>query len=50
MERIVCAQTVLFEDDLKALKQRTGETATKDAILKAILHYLECDRVQEGDR
>ncbi|MHC1624987.1 MAG: DUF5371 family protein [Methermicoccaceae archaeon] len=42
MVKIVHAQTVLAEDDLIALKEKTGEKHTKDAIAKAIEHYLHC--------
>jgi len=42
MSRLVHAQTILENDQLNELKERTGETATKDAISKAIDHYLEC--------
>jgi len=42
MSRIVHAQTILEEDTLLELKERTREHTTKDAISKAIDHYLEC--------
>ncbi len=37
----VYAQTVIREDKLKELKRRTGMN-TKDALLKAVEHYLSC--------
>jgi len=40
--RIVHAQTVLPEDILKQLKKKTGESAPKDALAKAVEHYLTC--------
>ncbi len=46
MVRIVHAQTVLLEDELEALKQKTNEETTKDA-LAAIHHYLECAYTHE---
>ena len=39
---LVHAQTILTQDQLNELKERTGESATKDAISKAIDHYFEC--------
>ncbi|MEM0021985.1 MAG: DUF5371 family protein [Archaeoglobaceae archaeon] len=42
MTKIVHAQTVLPENVLEELKKKTGETATKDAIAKAVEHYLIC--------
>ncbi len=43
MEKIMHAQTVLSEEDIEALKKKTGEPSTKDALAKAVEHYLECD-------
>ncbi|NHW23319.1 MAG: DUF5371 domain-containing protein [Archaeoglobales archaeon] len=47
MAKIVHAQTVLPEEVLEELKKKTGETATKDAIAKAVEHYLECPYTHE---
>jgi len=47
MVKIVHAQTVLPEDTLKELKRKTGESTTKDAIAKAIEHYLKCPYTDE---
>ncbi len=44
--KIVHAQTVIEADKLNALKERTGEHSTKDAVYKAIDHYLECKDVK----
>jgi hypothetical protein len=49
MAKIMHAQTVLTEDDIEALKQKTGETSTKDAIAKAVSHYLECEYTKVED-
>jgi len=40
MVKIVHVQTVLMEDELAALKQKTNEGNTKDAVAAAIHHYL----------
>ncbi|MEL4305316.1 DUF5371 family protein [Methanococcoides sp. LMO-2] len=47
--KIVHAQTVLAEDQLEALKKKTGETSTKDALSKAVDHYLECEYTDMSD-
>ncbi|MHC1624459.1 MAG: DUF5371 family protein [Methermicoccaceae archaeon] len=49
MERIVHVQTVLPEDVLEELKKKTGEKTTKDALIKAIEHYLECQYIEEDE-
>ncbi len=40
---------VIMEDDLVLLKKKTGEKNTKDALAKALAHYLECEYTQESD-
>ncbi|MFO7968380.1 MAG: DUF5371 family protein [Archaeoglobaceae archaeon] len=47
MVKIVHAQTVLDEKTLEELKQKTGEKTTKDAITKAIYHYITCSYTHE---
>jgi len=47
MERIVHAQTVLLESKLEELKEKTGEMATKNAIARAVEHYLICPHTHE---
>ncbi|MCC6027987.1 MAG: DUF5371 domain-containing protein [Archaeoglobus sp.] len=47
MVKIVHAQTVLPENVLEELKKKTGEPATKDAIAKAVEHYLVCPYTHE---
>lgn len=49
MAKIVHVQTVLLEDDIEALKLKTGESTTKEAITKAIAHYLECEYTNVED-
>jgi len=49
MVKIMHAQTVLTEDDIEALKTKTGESSTKDAIAKAVTHYLECEYTKVED-
>ncbi len=40
--RVVYVQTVLEKEKLEKLKEKTGEKLTKDALFKAIKHYLSC--------
>jgi hypothetical protein len=49
MTKIMHVQTVLTVDDIEALKQKTGENSTKDALEKAVHHYLECEYTQAED-
>ncbi|MCD4844086.1 MAG: DUF5371 domain-containing protein [Methanosarcinales archaeon] len=49
MSKIMHAQMVIMEDDLKALKEKSGEKNTKDALAKAVSHYLECEYTQSTD-
>ena len=49
MSKIMHAQMVILEDDLISLKKKTGEQNTKDALAKAVTHYLECEYTQESD-
>lgn len=42
--KIVHVQSVLPQEDVIALKKKTGEPSVKDAISKAVYHYLKCDR------
>ncbi|MFZ3168347.1 MAG: DUF5371 family protein [Candidatus Methanoperedens sp.] len=46
MAKIMHVQTVLMVEDIEALKTKTGETNTKDALAKAVSHYLECEYTQ----
>ena len=43
MAKIMHVQTVLMVDDIDALKAKTGESSTKDALAKAVQHYLDCE-------
>ncbi len=49
MAKIMHVQTVLTIDDIEALKRKTGEISTKDALDKAVHHYLECEYTQAED-
>lgn len=39
--KIVYAQTVLEEEELEELKKKTGEHTVKEALRKAVEHYLQ---------
>ncbi|MCL7414852.1 MAG: DUF5371 domain-containing protein [ANME-2 cluster archaeon] len=45
--KIVHVQSVLPEEDVIALKIKTGEPSTKDAISKAVYCYLECENSEQ---
>ncbi len=47
MAKIMHVQTVLLVEDIEALKMKTGESNTKDALAKAVSHYLECEYTQD---
>ena len=49
MAKIIHVQTVLLADDLEALKKKTGESSTKDALARAVRHFLECEYTQVED-
>lgn len=49
MAKIMHAQTVLTVEEIEALKQKAGENSTKDAMAKAVAHYLECEYTQVED-
>ncbi len=40
--RLIHVQTVLPVEDVEKLKKTTSEVSTKEALAKAIYHYLEC--------
>lgn len=42
--KIVHVQSVLPHEDVVALKEKTGETSVKEAISKAVYHYLKCGK------
>jgi hypothetical protein len=39
--KIVHVQSVLPHEDVMALKEKTGESSVKEAISKAVYHYLK---------
>ncbi|WP_157196598.1 DUF5371 family protein [Methanococcoides burtonii] len=41
--KIVHAQTVLAEEQLLALKDKCNNTSTKEALIIAVEHYIECE-------
>jgi hypothetical protein len=43
MVKIMHVQTVLMVEDIEALKAKTGESNTKDALAKAVQHFLDCE-------
>ncbi len=43
--KLVHVQSVLPQEDIIALKEKTGESSIKEAISKAVYHYLNCNLV-----
>jgi hypothetical protein len=43
--KFVHVQSVLPQEDVIALKIKSGESSVKEAISKAVYHYLKCDLV-----
>jgi hypothetical protein len=41
--KFVHVQSVMPQEDVIALKEKTGESSVKDAISKAVYHYLKCN-------
>jgi Family of unknown function (DUF5371) len=49
--KFVHVQSVMPQEDVIALKVKTGEKSVKEAISKAVYHYMECqsDKMTEHD-
>jgi hypothetical protein len=47
--KYVHVQSVLPQEDVIALKVKSRESSVKEAISKAVYHYLKCDRVNENE-
>ncbi len=41
----VHVQSILPKEDVIALKEKSGESSIKEAISKAVYHYLKCDEI-----
>jgi len=50
VEKIIIVQTKLPEDVLEELKKKTGEATTKEALAKAINHYIQCFVAEKEQR
>ncbi len=46
--KFVHVQSVLPYEDVIALKEKSGESSIKEAIAKAVYHYLNCDLVHKN--
>ena len=45
--KFIHVQSVLPQEDVIALKKKTGESSIKEAISMAVYHYLICDLVDK---
>lgn len=50
MERFVIGTTKISEEKLNKLKEKTGEPTTKEALARAIEHYLTCHDSEVGQK
>jgi hypothetical protein len=46
---IVHVQSVFPQENVIALKKKTRESSIKDAVSKAVYHYLKCQNTDEDD-
>ncbi|MFZ3168638.1 MAG: DUF5371 family protein [Candidatus Methanoperedens sp.] len=47
--KYVHVQSVLPQEDVIALKQKSGQSSVKEAISKAVYHYLKCELVSKNE-
>jgi hypothetical protein len=47
--KFVHVQSVLPQEDVIALKVKSRESSVKEAISKAVYHYLKCAKVNENE-
>jgi hypothetical protein len=47
--KYVHVQSVLPQEDVIALKEKSRESSVKEAISKAVYYYLKCDRVNKNE-
>lgn len=48
--KYVHVQSVLPQEDVIALKQKSGESSVKEAISKAVYHYLKCELASKNEK
>lgn len=48
--KLVHVQSILPQEDIIALKYKTGESSIQEAISKAVYHYLRCDLANKDER
>ncbi len=47
--KFIFVQSVLPQEDVIALKEKSGESSIKEAVAKAVYHYLKCDKTHENE-
>ncbi|HEY9246956.1 MAG TPA: DUF5371 family protein [Candidatus Methanoperedens sp.] len=45
--KFVFVQSVLPQEDVIALKKKSGKSSIKEAVARVVYHYLKCDTVFE---
>jgi len=48
LDRFVIGTTKISEEKLNKLKEKTGELTTKEALARAVEHYLSCHETDNG--
>jgi hypothetical protein len=48
--KYVHVQSVLLKEDVIALKVKSGESSVKEALTKAVYHYLKCELANENEK
>lgn len=48
--KFIHVQSILPQEDIIALKYKTGESSIQEAISKAVYHYLRCDLANKDER
>ena len=48
--KFVHVQSILPQEDVIALKEKSGESSVKDAISKAVYHYLKCELANNDEK
>jgi hypothetical protein len=46
---LIHVQSLFPQEDVIALKKKTGESNIKDAVSNGVYHYLKCQKTDEND-
>ncbi|HMB44870.1 MAG TPA: DUF5371 family protein [Candidatus Methanoperedens sp.] len=48
--KFIHVQSVLPQKDVIALKEKSGESSVKEAISRAVYHYLKCELANKDEK